>query len=194
MAEAFPLHWPQGWPRTKNPKLSRFDVTLANTRDGLFAEIARLGGRYVVLSSNVPLRLDGLPYANRAEPTDSGVAVYFERKGKQMVFACDQWNRVRDNIRAIEKTIEAMRGIERWGASDMLERAFSAFEALPPPGEPAKREWWDILGIPRQSTADDVKAAYRAKASKAHPDAGGSHDEMAALNAARTAALSSVAA
>ncbi|RUU07140.1 J domain-containing protein, partial [Mesorhizobium sp. M7A.T.Ca.TU.009.01.3.2] len=174
MAEAYPLHWPAGWPRTKSPKSSRFDVSMAQTRDGLFAEIARLGGRYVVLSTNVPLRQDGLPYANRAEPMDSGVAVYFERKGKQMVFACDQWTHVKDNIRAIEKTIEAMRGIERWGASDMLERAFSAFEALPAPGSTPKREWWQVLGVPKTATKEEITAAYRKRAAEAHPDTGGS--------------------
>ena len=191
MAEAYPLHWPNGWPRTKNPQRSRFDVSMATARDGLFAEIARMSGSYPVLSSNLELRNDGLPRAQQREPIDAGVAVYFMRKGKQMVFACDRWDRAKDNVRAIEKTIEAMRGIERWGASDMLERAFSAFEALPAPGSMVKRSWRDILGFEpdRRPTKEDIESAYRAKAKKAHPDAGGSNDAMAELNEARAAAL-----
>lgn len=191
MAEAFPLHWPQGWPRTKEPQRSRFDVTFGRARDGLFNEIAMMGGSYPVLSTNIELRRDGLPYAQQREPADAGVAVYFMRKGKQMVFACDRWDRARDNVRAIEKTIEAMRGIERWGASDMLERAFSAFVALPS----SKRTWREVLGFPPQSRPDRdaIEAAYRSKAKAAHPDTGGSNDAMAELNAARAEAQKAVA-
>lgn len=190
MAEAFPLHWPDGWPRTGKTDTSQFQVSLAVARDGLMNEIFRMGGRYPVLSSNLTLRRDGLPYANQPEPDDRGVAVYFERKGKQMVFACDRWNRVKDNIRAIQKTIEAMRGIERWGASDMLERAFSAFEALPAPDAPAKRSWREVLGFgpTSQPDAEDIQFAYRTKVKKAHPDAGGSAEAMHELSEAVSAA------
>ena len=182
MAEAFPLHWPEGWPRTKNPQSSRFDVSFAAARDGLMEQIRMLGGRYVVLSSNIELRRDGLPYANQPEPADKGVAVYFEWKGKQHVLACDRWNRIKDNMRALEKTVEAMRGIERWGASTMLERAFSAFVALPPAGD-RKRSWREVLGFPPGAKPDryGIDIAYRHKVKKAHPDAGGSSDAFTDL-------------
>ena len=77
MPEAHPLAWPEGRPRTKRPQRSRFDVGFANARDELFDEIRRLGGSVPVLSTNVELRRDGLPYASRPEPDDSGAAVYF---------------------------------------------------------------------------------------------------------------------
>lgn len=189
MTDRYPLHWPQGWPRAKNPQRSRFDVSFVNARDGLFDEIGRMSGRYIVLSTNIELRRDGLPYANQPEPRDSGVTVYFERKGKQMVFACDRWDRVKDNMRAIEKTIEAMRGIERWGASDMLERAFSAFEALPPP---TRKTWREILGFPpgAKPDRDVIELAFRSKAKTDHPDGGGSSEAFSELQDARRAALS----
>jgi len=176
VSEAYPLKWPNGWPRTRSPKRSRFEVTFARARDELVDEIQRMGGRYVVLSTNVAVRRDGWPYANQAEPKDPGVAVYFQRGDRQMVFACDRWDRVKDNMRAIAKTIEAMRGIERWGASEMMERAFAAFEALPAP-----KTWRETFGDVR--TADDLHRTYREKAKKAHPDAGGSEAAMAELNA-----------
>ena len=44
-----------------------------------------------------------------------------------------------------------------------------------------------ILGVDMNSTKEEVKAAYREKANKAHPDKGGSHEEMAKVNAAREA-------
>lgn len=180
-AEAYPLHWPAGWPRTRSPQTSKFEPgSFAVARDTLFKEIKMLGGQHVVLSTNVPLRPDGIPYANRAQPTDRGVAVYFLRRGKQMAFACDRWSKIEDNMRAIQKTIDAIRGIERWGASEMMERAFQAFEALPAP-----QSCWDILGVKPGASRDAVDAAYRDKARAAHPDAGGSTEEMSRLNRAR---------
>lgn len=192
MTEAFPLAWPQGWPRTKTPQSSRFDVTFAAARDGLLEEIRMMGGTLPVLSSNVALRRDGLPYANNSEPTDRGVAVYFMWRGEQRVFACDRWDKVKDNIRALQKTIEAIRGIERWGASDMLDRAFAGFTALPAPGATAKRPWREVLGFPPASSPDreGIDIEYRRKAKTAHPDThGGSHDAMSELNRAREEAL-----
>ena len=185
-ADAYPLTWPQGWPRSKSPRRSQFSGTFAKMRDELMREIKLLGGTYAVLSTNVALRRDGLPYANLAEPSDRGVAVYFLRNGKQMVFACDKWDRVKDNVRAIQKTIEAIRGVERWGASEMMERAFQAFEALP---APKSGHWADVLGVSRSATRDDVEAAYRKKAKTAHPDTGGSVEAMQKLSEAREAAL-----
>lgn len=192
MIEAFPLSWPHGWPRTKMPSRSRFDVPFTSARDGLMEQIRLLGGRLPVLSSDLELRRDGLPYANQREPADKGVAVYFEWKGQQRVFACDRWDRIKDNIRALEKTIEAIRGIERWGASDMLERAFTGFTALPAPG--AKKTWREVFGYhdAQMPTAAQLNQTWRDLAGKRHPDAGGSHDAMAELNAARAEALKEI--
>lgn len=186
MTESYPLHWPASWPRTQYPQSSKFKCTLAETRDLMFAEIHRLGGKNVILSTNVELRLDGLPYANRRDPVDTGVAVYFERKGNQMVFACDRWGSVRENIRSIQKTIEALRGIDRWGASNMMERAFTGFMAI---AGPAPRRWHDILGVNSDADASQIKSAYRRKARECHPDNGGSAELMAELNAARDQAV-----
>lgn len=185
MTDAYPLAWPQGWPRARHPARSRFAVTFDRARQELQWEIERMGGRYVVISTNFPLRRDGNPYSGaKPDNNDQGVAVYFERDGKQMVFACDRWDRAGDNCRAIQKTIDALRGIERWGASDMMERAFSAFEALPAP-----KTHWQILGVTPKASEADIQAAYRRKAMENHPDLGGSEITMAEINAARDAAM-----
>lgn len=139
-----------------------------------------------MLSTNLPLRRDGMPYAGVKAPADPGVAVYFERKGLQMVFACDRFRTVASNMRAIQRTIEAIRGIERWGASDMMERSLQAFEALPPPGS-----CWSILGLKPGAKTAEIEAAYRKQAMTAHPDRGGSDAAMAKLNQARIDALNS---
>jgi DnaJ-domain-containing protein 1 len=143
-------------------------------------EIALLGGRLPVLSSNIPLKQNGLPYAGQKEPDDKGVAVYFTLKGQQFCFACDRWDKVGDNIQAIRHTIAALRGIERWGTGDMVQQAFTGFIALPSQESP-----YDILGVKADATPEEIDAAYKQKARFAHPDAGGSTDAMQRLNDAR---------
>lgn len=187
---AYPLKWPDGVPRVSGPSTSRFDVTPFAAQQQLGWEIERMRGRYVVISTNIPTRQDGKGFYAGAKPVggDTGVAVYFERDGKQMVFACDKWDRPEDNMRAIQKTIEAIRGIERWGASDMMERALAAFEALPAP-----KSCWDILGVRKGAAADEIDAAWRKLAAEHHPDRGGSTVRMAEINQARADAKSVIA-
>jgi hypothetical protein len=151
-------------------------------------------GRLPVVSTNLELRNDGLPYSKQRAIADPGVAVYFTRKGHQMVFACDQWDRIEHNMRAITKTIEAMRGIERWGSSDLMERAFAGFEALPPPDRVVTLSCWQILDLPVGASEMEVERAYRAKAKTAHPDAGGSREEWDQLRRAYDQAKGAVAA
>lgn len=192
----YPLSWPPGWRRTQNPSQSRFDTSLTAATAGLLAEIRKLGGRLPVISSNAQYRNDGMPYARQGRIDDTGVAVYFQRKGKPVVFACDAYLSLQENVHAIAKTIEALRGIERWGASDMLERAFTGFTALPPPIVAGmKRDWQTVLGLQEllQPTNEDVQKAYRKLASQYHTDKpGGDHDKMTEINLARDEALKEV--
>lgn len=187
MAEttAYPLQWPAGRKRTASYRRARaaFSTSFAVARDNLVVEVRRLGGRNLVISTNIPLRQDGLPYANYRKIDDEGVAVYFTYNGKQMCFACDRWDKVEHNMHAIVKTIDALRGIARWGTGDMLEAAFTGFTALPAPGAP--RTWREVLGVAADIRELSIaRAAYRVLASRHHPDKGGSHEAMTELNAA----------
>lgn len=184
--DAFPLSWPIGWKRTNAKSESRFKTSFARARGELFRELKLMGvpDWNVILSTNLPLRKDGLPYAGQSNPVDSGVAVYFRYKDKPMVFACDTYRKIEDNLWAVCKTIEAIRGIERWGASEMLERTFTGFAALPPPTEAIKRNWWDILGVSESATAAEIGAARRKLAERHHPDRGGDPQKMSEINRA----------
>lgn len=196
MTQAYPLHWPQGWPRTpslrRKPRLpggdrgADWNSVLARVSD----EMERLGARNVVLSTNHPTRLDGRPYGNVGAVADPGVAIYFTRKDRQLVMAQDAYQRVVDNIRSIAIAIEHMRGLERHGGGHMMERAFAGFEALPAPGMQAQRTWRQALDLADKAgvTLDIAESAYRALARTHHPDAGGDPATMAELNAAIAAA------
>lgn len=183
--EAYPLYWPEDRNRTKYREHSRFKTGFGAARQFLIWEIERMGGSGVIISSNVPLRNDGLPRANQPEPIDPGIAVYFKYQKKDMVFACDKYTYIRDNIYAIGKTIEAMRGIERWGSSDMMERAFRGFAALP---EKAEQGWRREFGFHADQivTREDVQMVFRGLALKYHPDRpGGDAEKFMTVSRAR---------
>lgn len=185
--EAYPLQWPAGKARAKWPEQSRFRVALGAAIREVQNEVRLLGGSMLVISSNLPLRRDGMPYANSSQPNDRGVAVYFKYKGKPMCFACDRWRKIEDNMHAIAMTIDALRGIERWGTGEMVQQAFTGFTALPSPEQP-----WQTLGLDTsRPTREQVEEAHRRLAMKHHPDRGGSNEQMARINAARDALLSS---
>lgn len=180
--EAFPLYWPPGWPRAAHCERSRFDQTPGYARRNLVWEVQRLGGSRVIISTNVPLRRDGFPYAD-GKPVDGnhGVAVWFTLNGDQQCIPCDRWDRVMDNMHAVELSIAALRGLERWGAQAMVKAAFKGFAQLPAPGA---NHWRNILG-PNVETVGEVEDRYRELARVRHPDTGGSESAMADLNRAR---------
>lgn len=157
---------------------------MADANDGLLYELELLGASALIISSNIELRVDGLPMSRRSRPADPGVAVYFRLKGKPVSLACDKWFRPEDNLWAIVKHVESIRGQERWGVGS-IERAFGAYMALPPGGSSAGRSWWDVLGCAHDAPADVIRQAFRNAAAAAHPDRpGGSHDRMVEVNAA----------
>jgi hypothetical protein len=200
---AYPLQWPDGWPRTpaharkRGKFLTRVrskygdDLTIADGVERVLAELGRfnIGREAIVISTNVKTRLDGLPRSDQRAPDDSAVAVYWQtRAGERRVMAIDQYMRVADNLAAVAATLDAMRAIERHGGAQILDRAFTGFSALPAPA--ATRDWRDVIGVPQWETKlSEVRAAYRRRAMESHPDrAGGSHAAMAELNAALAAA------
>lgn len=188
---AYPLSWPAGWERTKGRRTyGHFKRSLDGARRFLSLEIGRMGGRDVIISTDLPLRRDGMPYATGvAKSGDPGVAVYFKHKGKDMVFACDKYQHIQDNMTGIAKTIEALRGIERWGASDMMERAFAGFKRLPAGGQSAQG-WREVLGIQKDAIINynEAQQAYRVKVKETHPDYGGDASAFQAVNEAWEAA------
>lgn len=187
-ASAYPLCWPDGWPRTALPTRARFSVSFAQARDGIIHQLELMGvpDYRVILSTNIELRRDGLPYANRPEPNDTGAAVYWydEKANQRRTMPCDRWDRVKDNLRAIEKSLDALRGLERWGTPGIVERAFTGFASLPPGGD----DWRSVLGVVGTESLEQIKRRYRDLVRQAHPDLGGSVHEMQRLNQAMEAA------
>ena len=102
---AYPLHWPAGWERHRvgaratarfskqsyrtssytppggSPSRYRVkaELSIAEGVDRVRSELARMGvpDDDLVITSNLELRLDGLPRSNQREPADPGIAVYW---------------------------------------------------------------------------------------------------------------------
>lgn len=198
---AYPLAWPFGWKRTaaylrqraafgrqrqnQYGYATKDRLTLEQARKRLADELDRLGAINEVLSTNLLLRADGWPKGGQRAPDDPGAAVYFDYAGRPTVLACDKWDRIEDNIAAIAKHIEAMRGMDRWGVGTVAQ-AFTGYQALPAPDP-----WWKRLGLPSPTRSErEIKDAWRKASTTAHPDRpGGSHDKMADVNAARDEGL-----
>jgi hypothetical protein len=177
------LTWPDGWKRTPKHLRAHSPFKIESTDRAfreLMDELGRLGARAVIISSNLKLRQDGYPYSTQPRNDDEGIAIYFTRKGKDVVLACDKFAKREANMRAITKTIEAIRGIERWGSSDMMERAFTGFTALPSSAE----SWWGVLGVAPNARPVEIEAAYRRRRSETHPDRGGSAEDFDAVQRA----------
>lgn len=167
---AYPLYWPESWPRTDGNKIKRAqfkDRSVFTARRELENEVRKFGGLKLIISSNLKLNLDGTLRSGQKQPADKGVAVFFERKNEPMALACDVYSTVEDNLWALVRTLEALRQIERDGSPALINRAFKGFAALP---DPDARQWWEVLGVARDANYDDVKKAYFSLAKKYHPD------------------------
>jgi hypothetical protein len=147
--------------------------------------LRRLGATNIVVSSNHKPDRYGIPTESKRSVGDEGIAIYFGLKSRPMAMACDRFDNAAANMRSLGLAIDAMRQLERHGGGTMMERAFSGFAALPAPG----KKWWDVLQVRPDATRDVIEANFRRLARDRHPDNGGSHEEMSALNEARAAAL-----
>jgi hypothetical protein len=192
---AYPLQWPDGWKRIEPSRRTRAkfgrqeksshgnwntraSLTIAQATDRIRTELQRMGidADDLVISSNLSLRLDGLPRSAQRDPDDPGVAVYWvdrlDRSRPPRCMAIDRYDRVADNLAAVAATLDAMRAIERHGGAEILDRAFTGFVALE--HMTTAPHWSEVLGVDRAASIDAVATAYRRKRSEHHPDNGGS--------------------
>lgn len=198
MIPAFPLHWPAGWKRTDAYR--RSDSRFRNAHRGNDARLSpydgvgrvleqltamRISRDDIVVSTNLPVRLDGLPRSDAREPGDPGAAVYWRtRAGDVKCMAIDRYRRVADNLAAIAATLEALRAIERHGGGEILDRAFTGFTAIEGPA----KSFRDVLGIGADATLEQARAAYLRLRSSTHPDRGGSAERFNSVERAWTEA------
>lgn len=191
LINAFPLCWPVGWARTKNRQSSPYKVSTDTAIKDLLASIRAMGGRDIIVSSNVPVRSDGTMYRGDHSDkriADPGVAVYWSMRNPKSgaiepkEIPCDHWHTVRENVRALGMAIDYIRGLKRCGAGEIQDRAFAGFARLPE--HAGARPWWVVLGVERNADGRYITGIYRQLAAEHHPDKGGDPALMAEINAA----------
>lgn len=181
--EAWPLQWPFGFKRTSSHARIRstFKQSMEASQKFLRRQLDLLGAGGLIVSSNIPVRKDGMFYTDwmSRKLDDPGVAIYFRLGTKEegyISMCCDQYLTVWENVYALGKSIEAIRGLERWGASEFMQRVFTGFKQLPE--QSAGRTWWEILGVNKDALPSAIRKAYLDRVKSAHPDAGGSAQEF----------------
>jgi hypothetical protein len=211
MTEAYPLRWPDGWPKT--PAADRAPgaqfrrggyngtlPTFSSGRKDVLDELEKMGVTICVISSSVDVRVDGIPRlgvnADSRSFKEPGVALYFSLKGRPFVMAQDAYSSPGVNLRSLALALEAMRALERHGGGTMAGKAFDGFAALPPPaGMKPKRPWWQVLRYSENPedrellSVGEVKARFNTLAKRMHPDSGGDSDDLSELTMARDEAV-----
>jgi len=178
-SQAYPLHWPEGWPRMNRREKSRFDTSLAKALNNveqslrLFAKDSGKKVEHLVISSNYSL--------TERRPADAGVAVYFNWDGIDTCIAVDRYERIEENLQAIHHCVEAERTKLRHGGLNLVRAAFRGYGALPPPSE-EQQDWRRVLG--ECATLQEAEKAYRNLRGKNHPDRGGDAGQFHAIQIA----------
>lgn len=184
---------------------SPFSGSWPDTLDRLEREIKHVRGTDIVIELDTTLdqiRNDGWPYSG-AKIATPGVRVSFTSKHGPLCYTCATYNTWQSNLRAVALTLERLRAIDRYGCVKGGEQ-YQGWAKLPPGRTPAPSgEWASVEDAMRfLSTVgdgdtlsllpEDLPAVYKAAARKAHPDAGGSTELMARVNAARAYVESAV--
>lgn len=171
-----PLQWLPQQPKSKLRTRARFgNHSSSKAGDYLSLELERLGAKHCIISSNLQERARGGGFYANQRVEEPGVVVYFDLKGIGKAMACDKWDKPEHNLWALYLSVQAIRGLERWGGSEFLDGLFSGFKALPSPEDVAP------VNIPQFfndiNNFEHLKSRYKHLVKELHPDHGGDVSE-----------------
>ncbi|RCK68302.1 hypothetical protein DT076_16785 [Desertihabitans brevis] len=170
----------QDWTGGKHSiERSRFDSPWSKTVRLLEREVELMQGRGLVVQIDLreaDFRLDGNVRAKATVATPR-VRVLFDTPDGTIVFQAGRYTRWRDNVRAVGLSLEALRGVERWGAIQggaqykgllQLEAGggMSTDDAVA-----LLRQWAPYSEVPANASYESL---WRRARANAHPDR--SHD------------------
>lgn len=180
----YPLAWPEHQRRTQNRVKSAFKVEFSTAQRNVLTSL-----RLFAQDTNTKLEdariTASVGLMDMTAPTDPGIAVWFVWDGEVRCIAVDRYLTVRENLQALHHVLEARRTEFRHAGIEMVRTTFRGFRAaLPAPGA---AQWWTILGVPQTATADQINAAFKAKAREL--GATGNEAARTELNVARDKGL-----
>lgn len=137
---------------------------------------------------NVMNKIDATSLKISMDEFTGEVEVIFDRDGKRYTKKCSKWEYSLDNLRAIGLSIDYLyRAVEIYGIESQEEfnilfnSTFVGIEATPDDDVfklGVDSEWWQILGVSREATKEDIKNGFKAMARVHHPDAGGNPEQF----------------
>lgn len=167
---------------------SRFDSTWTQTLQLLGREVDLLGGHDVVFEVDVPergIRNDGMLRADARAASPAVVVAFETPRHGSMLYRCDRYADTwsdrpgwQENVRAIALTLEALRAVDRYGATETGQQ-YTGFKALPagtalPPSHMTRDQALttiaEILGCTADMVDADVPGFLRSAKAVTHPD------------------------
>ena len=169
------------WPgeRTRRQEFSHFKVTYERTLDLLESELSKLRAKNITIQVDAltldSIRNDGWPKSSffNTRYAKCGVIISFESSKGPISMPCDKFNNWQDNLRAIAKSLEALRMVDRYGVTRGNEqyRGWARLEA-PSNGkmtwEQANEFLRSILGFDWNPL--DLSGSFRKARAYNHPD------------------------
>jgi hypothetical protein len=157
-------------------KRSPFRVGHLRMLDDLEVELRRISAKEICVEIDMEsrdIRNDGWPRSNARAKT-SAIILSFRVKDKSIAMPCDRFDSWEDNLRAIGKTLEALRAADRYGVTKGGEQ-YSGWSQLPPPSSQStcEVELAKLAGVTVDELRRDPRAAYRKAVMIHHPDRGG---------------------
>ena len=178
-------------PRHQSSRLLRcpFKSSYTRTLDMLEYELDKLAASDIEIHAGYrldQLRNDGWPRGSATKPEHPVVILKFrDAEGRQLSFPCDRFAVFEVNLHAIGYTLKALRDVERYGVGKGNEqyggylqiaapKAMTVDEAAAWLAERTELNSPNLI-IKQES---EYRAAYRAAASRVHPDHHGGDSEQ----------------
>ncbi|CAN7193889.1 hypothetical protein [Knoellia sp. LjRoot47] len=186
----------RSWIRTPAQReWSRFDTAWSKTLKDLEREIDMLRGRNVVIEVDVrerDIRLDGMLRAD-ARASSPAVVIAFESKHGPLMYRCDRFTRRysdqgpdwQHNARAIALTLESLRAVDRYGATNTGQQ-YAGWKQLEASAAVITAAPWTVLEELASTGVADVgeERVISLARRNAHPDHGGTSETWARFDAA----------
>jgi hypothetical protein len=171
-------HWPV--ERTEKRRDATFRATYVKTLDELEYELQRLGAHDTVIQieglTRDDIRNDGWPRSGNWKNGygGPGVVLSFDSPKGSMSFPCDRFGDWQDNLRAIAKSLEALRMVDRYGVTRGNEQ-YKGWARLEAPSPETNREGAiqtiaSILNVPRENVAANPAPFIKEARIRYHPD------------------------
>lgn len=173
--------WPGVLLKPHDRRKSPFRADHPTTMRELAHELKHLEARDVVVEialREADLRIDGMPRATAKPPEHPGIVLSFDSQFGPLRYACDSFTEWPQNLRAIARSLEALRQVDRYGVVKRGEQytGFRQIEATSSSKDDVRAELWKIImrhGSEAQRTRDDdlddIRLVRRARRIT-HPD------------------------